>query len=183
MLHTNDGRLLGGLQSKARGNATQRSGPGIGNRFPKCPGGMRDQIKPLSSNAHLHQLVLLAIVMSMFTTGCYREVLIRPEAVENSPTDDVVVTMKDVRKVRFSAGDYKIATDSTGKRAIVGKGKLFVQGGGSQFEIFQGSLRLDEIERISTSELGPGFYVLIVTVGLAAGFVVWALIHYPTSGQ
>jgi hypothetical protein len=53
---------------------------------------------------------------------------------------------------------------------LSGSGKIFVKGS-SQFSDFNGSIPVDEIESIKTSEKTGMFYISLVAAGLAVGYV------------
>jgi hypothetical protein len=116
----------------------------------------------------------IAVIVLGFT-GCFRAVLLNSTAIENNNEDDIVVSTKDCRRVSFNSRQYNLDSDENGRPAIRGKGKLYRKSE-SQFESFEGTIPIDDIERISTSEKTSMFYVTIVAATLAVGYILfWTL--------
>lgn len=142
---------------------------------------LRYHVRVLLRISKCQKLLYLPLVL-ICLAGCYRDVLVRPESLEKDATEDLVITLRDARKIKLSSGEYKCVIDSTGQFAVVGTEKVYRSGGG-QFESFNGLLRQHEIEKITASELGPGFYITIAALGVTTALVVWAILHFPSGHQ
>jgi len=116
--------------------------------------------------------VISIAAIALGITGCFRAVILNSTAIENSNEDDIVISTKDGRQVNFDSGQYNVNSDENGRRLVSGRGRVFRQGE-SQFESFEGSIPIDDIERISTSETITMFYVgIIAAATLAVGYVL-----------
>ena len=122
-----------------------------------------------------HLLILSVVAIVFGVGGCFRAVLRTPTEVGNSNEDDIVISTKDGRQISFESHKYNLISDENGRQVIRGEGKMYRQGE-SQFESFEGSIPVDEIERISTSEKTTMFYVTIAAAALAVGYVLlWTI--------
>jgi hypothetical protein len=110
---------------------------------------------------------LALILCTLGVNGCFQSVLLTPSAIESNNEADIVVTTKQGHYINFNGHEYDLTTDEDGRQVVQGKGREY-RNGGSQSEVFEGSISVDDIERISTSRKTTMFYV---TVGVAAAAI------------
>ena len=131
----------------------------------------RCKTKRSISLVRIRVVVLMAVIV-LGLAGCFRAVNLNSTAIESSNEDDIVVSTKDGRRVRFNSRKYCLDSDENGRQGIRGTGKVFRQGE-SQFKTFEGIIPIEDMERISTSERTSMFYVSIAATALAIGFALW----------
>jgi hypothetical protein len=127
------------------------------------------------NNQIIHIAALpLSFVVSLFLLlpGCRSTVLLTEEDLQQNPTENIVVSTKDGRRISFAGGEYSLKPDSLGGQAIIGKGRLFY-GNNPQFVRFEGTLPVREVENISTSENSALFYILIGTTGIILAIALY----------
>jgi hypothetical protein len=126
------------------------------------------------NNQYIHTTVLsLSFVVSLFLLpGCSSTVPLTAEDLQQNPTENIVVSTRDGRRISFAGGDYSLKADSLGGQAIIGKGKLFY-GNNPQFVRFEGTLPARDIENISTSAKNALFYILIGTTGIILAIALY----------
>jgi hypothetical protein len=118
---------------------------------------------------------LLVITIVFGFSGCFQSVILKTTAIENSNENNIVVSTKDGRQFSFNSDQYSLATDENGQQVIRGNGKVYHQGK-SQFKSFEGSIPIDDIDRITTSEKTAMYYVSIATAAAVVGYaIIWAI--------
>ncbi|MBI5471108.1 MAG: hypothetical protein HY961_02050 [Ignavibacteriae bacterium] len=116
-------------------------------------------------------LEIVVFVTSFVFMGCFQSVQLTQAMIENSNEEDIVVSLRDGRKVSFGGQKYNLDVDENGRRVLRGKGKQYHKGE-SQFTSFDGAIPLESIEKITTSEKTSMFYIVIIGSTVAVGCIV-----------
>jgi hypothetical protein len=125
------------------------------------------------NSTFVQYLALINIVFGL--SGCFQSVLLNTAAIENNNEDDIVVSAKDGRQISFGSHQYNLTTDQNGQQVVRGKGKVYHQGE-SQFKMFEGSIPVDNIVRITTSKKTTMFYLTIAAAAAVVGYaIIWAV--------
>lgn len=119
--------------------------------------------------------VILTAVFVPGLTGCFRAAVLDLAAIEQSNEENIVVSIKDGRQVSFDSHQYSLDVDTNGRQVIRGRGKVYRQGE-SQFDLFEGGILIEDVEKISTSEKTTMFYVTVAAATLAVGYaLIWVI--------
>ena len=122
-------------------------------------------------------LIYLLVVM-MLISGCTSTKQISSIELSADNKQSIAVSMNDGRLIRFRVGDYSVNIDS---ETLQGKGKIILDRNSGRFEEFEGTIRLEEIQKITTTETTTIFYIafggtvllvayILIMSGLASGY-------------
>jgi hypothetical protein len=121
------------------------------------------------------------LVLAMSFIGCFREVLHDPSSLKKSAEENIVVLTKDSSRYYFEGGSYSISPDTNGVQTVSGYAKKYHRKE-SRFTRFEGSIPLGDIEKISSDEKTPFFYISLGVVTIAIGLTIWVSIAFSHIG-
>jgi len=125
--------------------------------------------------------VFLFLTLSVSFVGCFREVLHDTASLKNSTNIDINVVTKDSSRYYFESGSYIISRDTINKEAIYGHAKKYRRIE-QPFTRFEGSIPLDDVEKIYSSENTPFFYISIGVATVSVGLLIWMAVAFSNFG-
>ncbi len=126
----------------------------------------------------LPSFLLVAGLLSLLQSGCFREIILDPRGLESFSGRTIIVWTDDGWNYEFASGQYAVARDSNQVGFLQGNGTKF-KPGGSHYSDFNGGIPLEAIEKVTVSEPTAWVYVSVGTIGFMAGvlFTVAVLLH------
>jgi hypothetical protein len=125
--------------------------------------------------------LFLFMALAMCLIGCFREVLHDPASLKKSNEGNIVVVTKDSSRYHFDGGSYNVSLDTNGVQTISGHAKKY-QPTESKFTRFEGCIPLGDIEKISSDEKTPFFYISLGVATIAIGLSIWVVIAFSHLG-